>query len=56
MKKQLAEDKGAIPKGNPQEEAKALAEEGKHIKEVPARDFEYKAEWDDNPTLEDETE
>lgn len=47
LKKQLAEDKGAIPKENAQEKAKALAEEGKHIKEVPNFSLEIEEDPED---------
>jgi len=55
MKKKQAEDSGALPKEDPQEKAKALAEKGEHIK-AATRDFKYNPEWDEEPTLEDEDE
>lgn len=55
LKKQLAEDKGAIPKENAQEKAKALAEEGKHIKPV-LNNFSLHFNEDEYEAVEEEDE
>ena len=55
LKKQLAEDKGAIPKENAQEKAKALAEEGKHIKPV-LNNFSLDFNEDEYEAVEEEDE
>lgn len=56
LKTRLAKDKGAIPEEDPQKKAKELASEGKHIQPAPVREFEYNPEWDEEVSLEDETE